>query len=125
MQMTSECTQPKAPPPPPPTKTCPFCAETILAAAVKCKHCGEFLDPRLRPQPQQQKGKWIHSTGAIVLGLLTLGPLALPMIWTHPRWSWLAKSIITFVVIVGTLGLCWLALYAYTLFINQFETLGL
>jgi len=26
------------------TKQCPFCAETILIEAVKCKHCGEFLN---------------------------------------------------------------------------------
>ena len=25
------------------TKVCPYCAETVLAAAIKCKHCGSDL----------------------------------------------------------------------------------
>ncbi len=38
-----------APPNPPPAsavKHCPYCGEVILRSAVKCKHCGEFLDGR-------------------------------------------------------------------------------
>ena len=28
------------------TKTCPYCAEDIKEAAVKCRHCGSMLGPR-------------------------------------------------------------------------------
>ena len=30
------------------TKKCPYCMETVLAEAKKCKFCGEILDPVLR-----------------------------------------------------------------------------
>ena len=29
------------------TKKCPFCAEDVLVAAIKCKHCGEMLGARV------------------------------------------------------------------------------
>lgn len=39
----------------PDTKPCPWCAEEILVAAKKCKHCGEFLtgdSPKVIPSPE-------------------------------------------------------------------------
>lgn len=65
-------------------KKCPFCAEEIQDAAIKCRHCGEFVDGRSAPNPTQP---WYFRTSAIVIVAFCLPPLALPMIWWHPRIS--------------------------------------
>jgi len=31
-------------------KNCPYCGESILVAAIKCKHCGEFLSKNVNQQ---------------------------------------------------------------------------
>ncbi len=47
------------------TKACPFCAETILAEARKCKHCGEFLD-----DSQKKPGKAVFKASRDFIGLM-------------------------------------------------------
>ena len=65
-------------------KKCPFCAEEIQDEAIKCRQCGEFLDGRRAPNPSLP---WHFRTSAIVIVAFCLPPLALPLIWWHPKIS--------------------------------------
>ena len=41
----------------PNSKQCPFCSETIHVDAKKCKHCGEYLDEKLRENNKASDSK--------------------------------------------------------------------
>ncbi len=83
-------------------KNCPYCAEEIQEEAIKCKHCGEFLDGSRSVRVVANKLPWYFRTFVIVLALGSVGPLALPMIWWHPKLKPLWKVGISVGVIVIT-----------------------
>lgn len=69
--------------------------------------------------------KWYYSIWAIVVGLITLGPFALPLVWKNPKYKPITKIIVTIVVIVVTIWLCYLTGKLYQQFIEQMTTLGM
>ena len=98
-------------------KPCPFCAEPIEDAAIKCKHCGEML-------PAGDKVPWYFGQGTMIVAFFCVGPFMLPLIWFHPKMSKGKKT--SWTLLIGTVSvvLIWLTIRSIARMMEYYKMLN-
>lgn len=58
-----------------------------------------------RSEVESHKWKWYQAKKTLIIALLTLGPLALPLLWFNPHYTRLTKVIWTVLLVIFTYAL--------------------
>jgi hypothetical protein len=85
------------------SRRCNYCQRELSESFLFCPYCGKRIAPR-----DGSQGRWYHSGYAVALGLATLGPFALPMVWSNPRYRVLTKIALTVLILALTVLLMYI-----------------
>lgn len=87
---------------------CNFCQREVREGLLLCPFCGRRIGTRSGPQR-----KWYHSRYALAVSLATLGPFALPMVWSSPRHTTRTKIVLTILVLALTVLLVYILVVVF------------
>ncbi len=79
-------------------KNCPYCAEQIQSEAVKCKHCGEWL----QTPPASTVGTVPEVWSVPAAGRQESAPLSKPELPLPPSQALLVAAVLTIVLGMGS-----------------------
>lgn len=79
---------------------CEYCGEEILATAKKCKHCGEFLDAKLRKQAAKEAARAAAKAppAAPVQQVVVHNQAIAGAYYPGPRWSPGVAALLSFLL---------------------------
>ncbi len=99
-------------------KKCPGCGKDFSDDVNFCSYCGFQFN-----QKAQVNEKWFHKPGSLIVAFLVVGPLMIPLVWTHPKYKQKTKIIITLVILAVTYIMIKICLISVKSYINVYKQL--
>jgi hypothetical protein len=75
-------------------------------------------------EPTKQTPKWYHSNWSLAVLFITVGPLAIPVVWTNPNYDKGTKWLITSCMLVLTVLMSWVFWYFVRNILDYYKLLA-